>query len=390
MISLAPMKARAGKGRILQSAPVLALLIQSVCSSHVYAEENETAADHHAVVAIISMKSCCSGLAWVEAERISETELSALGFNVEVVGGAAVDDEEQLEELEKIGMEKNADCAFRIIKSPEGNSGNVDLWIFNRTTGQATHKTLPIGDHTDPDAASVAALRIVEVLGAGLLEMKVRNSAEKSGNARPLKNKEGKDGKVEKKTPPKAGTREENAVPAPDAKRGKIGLRAGLEALGGPGGTGVKGAVNLALRWSIVPYLSLEVEGLAAFAGQSMEEEEGRASFGVGIIRGWLLLELLHTGRVKLCAGIAVGALIAWSEGSGAEEPAAQADSTYTGYVGGTLQLAVVLAKHIWLRLGFTPGVSIPEVSVRFFGSEVATFGRPVLEGFLGLEFRIP
>ncbi|MFH1436816.1 MAG: hypothetical protein ABIJ56_14005 [Pseudomonadota bacterium] len=256
--------------------------------------------------------------------------------------------------------------------------------------GQAIRKTLPIGDHTDSDAASVVALRIVEVLGAGLLEMKGLNSSENSGKAKPLKEEEGKDGIVEKKTPPKTDIKEESPAPAPDGKRGKIGLRVGLEALGGPGGTGAKGAVSLALRWSIVPYLSLEMEGLAAFAGQSIEEEEGRASFGVGIIRGWLLWELLHTGRVKLCAGIAVGALIAWSEGSGAEEPAAQADSTYTGYIGGTLQLAVALAKHIWLRLGFTPGVSIPEVSIRFFGGEVATFGRPVLEGFLGLEFRIP
>ena len=394
MISLSPMKARVGNGWILQSAPVLALLMQLVHGSQASAEEadeKEAAGGHRAVVAIISMQSCCSDLAWVEAEKITEAELSALDFNVEVVDGVAIDDEEQLQELASMGMGKNADCALRIVKNPEGNGGDVDLWIFDKTTEKSIHKNLPIEDHTDSDAASVVALRIVEVLRAGLLEMKVLNStANKGKTTPPRKEKKGKDDKVEKKALPQADIREQDTLMAPGKSRGKIGLRVGLEALGGPGGTGVKGAVNLALRWNIVPYLSLEIEGFASFAGQNIEKEEGQSSLGISIIRGWLLWELLHTGRIKLCAGIAGGVLIAWSEGSGAEEPAAQTDSTYAGYVGGTLQIAVMLSKHIWLRLGFTPGVSIPEVSIRFFGSEVATFGRPVLEGFLGLEFRIP
>ena len=59
--------------------------------------------------------------------------------------------------------------------------------------------------------------------------------------------------------------------------------------------------------------------------------------------------------------------------------------------IGASAQLAVVLIRHLWLRTGFSVGTTVPrEIAVRFGGHEVASFGRPVLEGFIGMEVRVP
>jgi len=67
---------------------------------------------------------------------------------------------------------------------------------------------------------------------------------------------------------------------------------------------------------------------------------------------------------------------------------------TETGHAAcfaGGLQMAVVLTRYLWLRTGFSVGLTLPdEITVVFAGEKVAAFGRPLLEGFLGLEGRVP
>ena len=63
----------------------------------------------------------------------------------------------------------------------------------------------------------------------------------------------------------------------------------------------------------------------------------------------------------------------------------------YAAYIGGTAQLAFVLIRYLWLRTGFSIGTTAPnEIAVRFEGVKVASFGRPIMEGFLGFEVRVP
>jgi len=230
----------------------------------------------------------------------------------------------------------------------------------------------------------------VETFQASLIELE---------SARSPSLKEKQAGEVEEKS-----VEEKPAVEAePDMKEksadesvpkrrlpGHAGLRIGIEALGSPGGTDAMGAVNISLRWNFVPFLSVELDGIITLLSRSIKYGVGSASFDVAVVRGWVLWELLRRRTVKVCAGAGGGMLLAWSRGFVSGLYNTRTDVAYGGYAGGTVQVAFVLMKNLWLRLGLTTGVAIPRVRVVFLGVEVADFGLPLIEGFLNLELRVP
>jgi len=338
-------------------------------------------------VVIISMKACCADEAWEAAEKTAAAEFSALGFDVETVDGTATDTEGQWAELGSIVEEKKAVCALRISLADAGSRKGADVWVNETVTGKTIYRFIPFEGSPDAEAASVVALRVVELLRASLLELTMAPEGAKEA---------GPPAEVvamieDKKPAPQAKLDEELAVPpGPGKPPGQLGLRLGAEALGSPGGMGAMGAVNLSLRWNFVPYLSAEIDAMITFVTRSVKHGDASASIDLSAVRGWLLWEFLRGKILRLCVGAGGGILLAWSRGFVSGFFETRTDVTWAGFVGATVQTGIVLSKNLWLRPGFIVGFSLPPIRVTFWDTRVARFGMPLMEGFLNIEIRVP
>jgi hypothetical protein len=351
----------------------------------------QTSGESKAQVIIVGMQSCCSEEAWPEAEKLAQAEFASLGFGVKVVDGSTAGEAERRIELEKIAADQDAVCALRIIRSPEGAGGGVDLWIADRVTGKTTFRHLSVEGESEGEAASVIALRVVELLRASLLELKIEGSAK--GEVAPTPEVTEMIEDVNLPEPLTPEELEKARIETKSRKKdlsGPVGLRFGIEALGSPRSVGIMGGLDLAVRWNFIRFLSFEIEGLIALISKDISRDPTGASFNFTAVRAWMAWEILNQRVLRLSLGMGGGALIAWSTGYAPETYEVRTDWTHTGWVGGSLQAAFVLMKNLWLRLGFTAGACVPSMIVVFAGEQAATFGPAMFEGFVGIEGRVP
>lgn len=343
-------------------------------------------------VAIVSMQKHCGGESWPEAERKTKAELESVHFNVFVVNGRVMDEDARAEEIKMIAAYKDAACAVRVVRTPGQGGGTVDVWVQDDRSGESVYWQLVADDLEGPDGASILALRIVELIRASLYALQKPDSAEAEmeippGAVKVLQNTAGPvEVQVEETVGPAA------AGPLANPSKGAFGIRLGFSGIGSPGGTGGRGALDMALRWSFVPFLSVEAEGLFTVVGKDIRHLEAGATFNAALLRAWLIWEILHRGRVRFCAGAGAGGLFAWTQGyAPAESYDVRSELGRAAFLGGSIQIAFVLSRYVWLRAGFAAGTTFPdEIKVRFSGEEVASFGRPLLEGALGVEVHLP
>lgn len=331
-------------------------------------------------VVIVSLAACCKDEAWVEAESLVKTELSTLDIEVDIFDGSAVTENDLKDELMSISEERDAIGALRIMRSSSGDGEGINVWIFNRSTGKAITREIPV-DKENEYAALIAALQVVELFRASLFEANGEGGGQEGGSSNTSSINDNKQD-TEKKPKPSGNT----------SGRWKqtVGVRIGMEALGSPGSVGALGAINMGIRWNFLPYLAVELDGLVTLLGEDIKHEYASASFDIALVRAWLLWRLYNKSIFRSCMGVGTGVIIAWSEGSAPEGYITRAERQEAAYIGGTLQVALVPYRYIWIRLGFTAGTTLPRINVKFWGESIATFGMPLLEGFLNLEFRFP
>jgi len=355
--------------RLYVPAMVLLLLI----APRAFAQKKGKADGNGAGIVIVSMKKCCPDEAWIEAETVTLEEFRALNFKVAVIDGIATGERERRIELGVLAEEKHAACALRIVKPPEGTASGVDLWITDRVTGKTVFKNITIEEEESSEPALVVALRVVELLRASLLEITVPDAP--GGDVEPL---------------PQMVEMVKEVTGAVEKPPGPVGLRLGAEVIGAPGGAGARGAVAMAVRWSVFTHLSLELDGFISLFGKDIKEEGASASFYTAVARVWSLWEIRGRGLFRPSIGAGGGLLIPWAKGSGSAYYEVRTDRGAVGYVGATAQLALALTRSFWLRFGVNAGASLPEVRMLFAGKEVASFGMPLIEGFFNLEVKIP
>ena len=84
--------------------------------------------------------------------------------------GLAKEDRERRLELGVFADRKQADCAVRIMRLPDCDACNTEIWISDRVTGKTIFRILYTPSTTDREAARLTALRLVEALKASLME----------------------------------------------------------------------------------------------------------------------------------------------------------------------------------------------------------------------------
>ncbi len=336
-------------------------------------------------VVLVSMQTCCQREHWPEAEKAASEEIAALGFRVETKMGASTAPAAQRTELETIARANDAVCAVRVLRYGEGVGGAVDIWMIDTETTETTFRHLPLSDVGDSEAASFVVLRTVEAIRAGLLEQELPRTASEE----PPPPEDSTNDKDQPELEQSVETLKTEVEEVRDiAPAFGAGLGAGV--LGGPGGAGALAAVRVTLGWTPVAVFSAEIDGLISVFGQNIEQDRMSASFDAALVRLWGFWEILDHGPVRPSLGIGSGLAVSWSRGLHAGSLSTRIDSTESAYLGGVGRLGFVLAKYFWLRLDGRVGALLPGVTIAFAEDEIASFGRPLVEGFLSLEVRFP
>ena len=354
------------------------------------------------LVLIVTMQACSENALPMTEEKTG-AEFKGLGFSVDVVGCEGVAEGEGTVAffgvLEKIAEERGAVCAIRILRFEEAGVGGADIWVADRVTKKTTYKRWTPMWEEDDETAEIIALKIVEILKVSFIELTFPSFKESHPPPPAPVEKMVEAAKAEigvstSPAPPKNLQPSEPPIELKDQRRGKsagrVGLRLGGSVLGTPGSLGALGAVEVGVRWNVLAMLALEVEGVLTPLGKDSKQGDMSLTFSMAAARVWLIWEPLRLKVFRLGLGPGVGILIAWARGFVTGMEGVSKDSTTVGYAGGSLQGVFVLIRNLWLRLGFTAGSSVPRVSVYSDGRQLETFGMPLLEGFLGLELRIP
>ncbi len=309
---------------------------------------------------LVSLAECCPELAWPEAEKLVADELGTLDFEVAVVGSEAVDEPGRRGELVALALSHGATGAVQVVKL---EAGGAELWVVDLVTGKTSIRTLTV-EALDP---AVAALRVVELFRASLLEIHV----------------------TEPSALPPAPVVEMTSVVAPATPPGRAGILVGLSVLGSAAGAGAHGALEWAVAFSALPRLELQLEGMVTFAGENVTAGGAGSSLDAAAVRAWVLFDILDHGTVRPAIGAGGGLLVAWARGRWSAAGEAALDIVVTGHAGATAQLALALSRSVWLRAGFVVGFALPRIRVLMPGGVGAVLGLPLLEGWLCMEVRL-
>jgi hypothetical protein len=338
---------------------------------------NGTAAQDKAVglpglVVLVSMQKCCPDEAWPEAERAARAEFESLNLLVEEMDCTATSDSQRRRELEQVAQDKNAFCALRIVRIPQGSGSNVEIWVNDRITGKTTFRLLHTDIEPNSEEARLTALRLVEILRASLLEHTHPPEADELFSL--------SDARVS-----------DLQVSTNDTTRpGPIGIRAGVGLVTSPGGAGFHAAAQLCVRWEAFEQLAFELEGLLSFTGEDIGHQGMRSTFDLAAVRAWVLWNAPGGGILHTSLGIGAGLVVPWTNALDSSEFLVHSDRATVTYVGLGAQLGVEINRWLQLRLEIRGGLLFPEVTISFDDDSAASFGRPMVESFANLEVRIP
>jgi hypothetical protein len=370
---------------------------------------------------VLRLGRCCAAEAWPAVERATAAELRALALEVELVSLPAGKPTRTRHALAALARRHQACGALRIARrrrrpDPRDGSGGgngartsgqppeiVSVTLLDRATGKSSYRDLP--RPAGKDAANLVALRVVELLRASLLELRMagrRPRPRLPGSVARLVNDipvepvgEGPDRRGDGAGPRRRPGGERppgvrRGGPGSPGGSGRHGLRLDLTAVGSPGEIGALGQLGLAYRYRALGWLSLELTAATSVVRGELSYDGIGSTFDVAVLAGWLCWEWPALGRLRASFGVGGGVAVPWAVGQPNPRYAAGRDASLSGYVGAALQAAVVLTPRLWLRLGFEAGAALPEIRVQYGGRTVARFGQPLLAGHVGLELRLP
>lgn len=329
------------------------------------------AAEPTARVLLVSLRTCCPEITWPRAERAVKDEIAAAGLRVMVEQGASGEEGARRRELKRRARSRDAHFAICIARTSEGSS-TADLWVFDALTDKTLLRQLPLGREEGGESADITGLRVVEIMRASLLELKLKKIG----------------GRAHAKPEPAERLVKDLEV---RRKRGfkRLSLALGPIGWGSTGGAGFVFGVGLEARFRPWSILSFAVDGAVSLASSELSGPEGSADFNLLLYRLWVYFHLPVKFRIKPVLGLGVGRATAWASGTAEKPYDPSSVQTSVTYLGGSAQLDLELVEHLYLFVGLRVGLLTPPLSIKFDEREVASFGAPLFGGQLGLQLRL-
>jgi hypothetical protein len=294
-------------------------------------------------------------------------ELSALGFEVELVADASSTEPRGLRE---IALEHGAVAGMRAAPSKTG----IELWIANPNTGATAYEeVVTVASRND----ELLALRSVEVLRARLLKLGVLSStpAPTAADEPP----------AEPTSPPVAHPR---PLPLPTIGMQLLSADVGASYTIEPSALSNHQAARLGLTLAPAAWWSA-----STFAMLPLRASEVTGSAGMARVNATLLALAgdLHLRRARLRLSLGTGAALAFLGISGEAEPPYQAehDRLLAAVPFVRVGASAAVAERLVLGLEFLAGLAAPPTVVRLDREEVAEWGRPVLSASFTVQIGI-
>lgn len=293
-------------------------------------------------------------------------ELSALGFEVELVAEKSSTEPRSLRE---IALEHGAVAGLRASPSKTG----IELWIVNPSTGATAYEeVVTVASRND----ELLALRSVEVLRARLLKLGVLSGAPPPPAA--------DEPSVETVTP---------LAPPRPAPRRLIGLQLLSADVGAsytiePSALSNYESARVGLTLAPAAWWSA-----STFAMLPLRASEVTASEGMARVNATLLAlgGDVHLRHARLRASFGAGAALAFLDVSGEADPPYQAQDDRLLAAVPFLRVggSAAVAERLALGLEFLAGVAAPPSVVRLDLDEVAEWGRPLLSASFTVQIGI-
>lgn len=322
--------------------------------------------DEDPAVVVVRMCDAFPDECWEEAERRVEAELVAAGFAVATLSGEVDGEEARRQELDALAQRHRAIGALRIVR--ESEAGGVDLWIVDRVTGKTSFRHLGADDLEGADAPELVALRTVELLHASFLELAAPHPP-----------------RGEQAPPPVVEEFVEQRSNPPTVPM--FLARVGASVAGGPGGEGAVAGPTVGMGWGFHRLLRLDADLWATALHNRVTSEAGSARIGLGAGTVHLMIRPVPAARVSPAFGVGGGFLLGWASGDAEPGFVANREVIVVGMPSAAFNLAVVLKRRLRLFAGVRATVAVPEVEVRLGGRRAARYGRPLVDGSVGLEW---
>jgi hypothetical protein len=298
-------------------------------------------------------------------------ELVHLGFAVdERVDG------DPLQLIRELARDQREGAVLRI----EMAGPSIELWLSpSSNDGASASEVVAIANRER--AHDDIVVRAIEVLRARLLEHGVAVAPDATEAAPPARPEAAP-------RPPSPSTALETQPPrsAIGPRPARLWLGVGTSGVLNPGGPPLEGAVTLELAASPLPFLRVAVAGSLPVLVPSVSTVEGSSKIGESLLGASLMLERPpRAWPIEPYAGLGVAALWVHGEGS-APEPYVGHSVVLFGWVpfvrGGS---RLLLSRWLALQLDLLAGWTVPTLEVTAVNREIATVGKPLLAGTLGL-----
>jgi len=327
------------------------------------------------LIIIVGMEKCCVAEAWPEAEAAAEAELTAMGLDVRMVPGVADGERERRLEIEKIARMSSASCAVRIVRSSD-SIGGVELWVNDRVTGKVTYRLIEAGVKGSVASPDLMALKIVEAMRASFMELRLPD-------------------RVGLRPPPPPPPEIEAMVTelplAPSSSSIRVFLASGV--LFGPGDAGPFGSLESGLRWTPREKLALDAVVATTFVGREVEHDGSSATVDLATLRLAAFFVPVHDRPLSPDAGFGAGLVYLWAGGKNMDESEGKVplDARALGvWLGADAGFTAAVGSHLSLRFFGRFGAIFPKTTISFAREKVADVGRPLLEGGLRFQVKLP
>lgn len=324
-------------------------------------------------VVLLGMKERFPGESWQAVEQRTAAELSALGLEVVSVAAQANGPEDRLAELRKRAAEQRAIGTLRI--SRRGGKHRVELWVYDALTKKTVMHDTMVPLEGGKDATAVVALRMVGLLHASLLELRMRGR----GKVKPPR------------VPPLVKRLVSERLDPPPAPR-----RAARWLLWGGPSVGLvhldsspSASLRLGAGWRPLAWLVLGLEGSLPLSLTRIDPEDprGEASLFAFGLEGRARLEPWPTATFSPAFELGAGVIVVRAEGEATPPHIGHTEWAASSLLSARLQLGIVAGSSIRLLPFFSVGLLLPAIPITFDDDALEDLGRPSLEGGLLLEW---
>jgi hypothetical protein len=299
--------------------------------------------------------------AMVETLVRLQGELASAGFATEIVDAAAATDGaagtgDARPVLEQLAARRGADAVVAIVGDLTPDS--VEVWVIDRVTGKSLVRRVPF-EPGDARASKTLALRAIELLRAGFLEMDL----------------------AERAPPPAVVKVVEPDRPnePPPRRAGRFGVEVGGAAVLSPDGVGPALLPLIRFDWSMRPWLlahatlaGLGTRPTIETAAGSAEVEQAYGLLGLGV-------RFRTDDRLRPFATLSAGALRTLVDGRADAPNQGHVADQWSLLVDAGFGLQLHLPDRFYLSLAAHAQLAEPYLAVRFVDTVVATSGRPNL-----------